>query len=234
MSTTALIGNLGFAAMLTVVVTGLKWNFDEELAFYGAYHQHPINQVIHFIFIPIIWWTIVLMAAHVPIFFKPFDVVGHRITWASAVLLVYVVYYSKLDPNGGGAIFSFVLVGGYVVAYKMVSEEIQYNKAAKEKGAGKAVDARPWHKVPWKVGFALHAVAWYMQIHPGHGMAEGVKPALVDSLAQALGVAPLFAFYEGLWFAGFAPDLKAHVNELVTVQRAAMCDVDPTYPWCTT
>lgn len=28
--------------------------------------------------------------------------------------------------------------------------------------------------------------------------------------------------------------LKAHVNELVTVQRAAMCDVDPTYPWCTT
>lgn len=53
-------------------------------------------------------------------------------------------------------------VGGYVVAYKMVSEEIQYNKAAKEKGAGKAVDARPWHKVPWKVGFALHAVAWYV------------------------------------------------------------------------
>lgn len=44
--------------------------------------------------------------------------------------------------------------------------------------------------------------------YPGHGMAEGVKPALVDSLAQALGVAPLFAFYEGLWFAGFAPDLK--------------------------
>lgn len=36
MSTTALIGNLGFAAMLTVVVTGLKWNFDEELAFYGT------------------------------------------------------------------------------------------------------------------------------------------------------------------------------------------------------
>eukprot|EP00729_Bicosta_minor_P000829 gene829-488_t len=220
MSTTALIGNLGFAAMLTVVVTGLKWNFDEELAFYGrlfrAFQSFSEPPPLATIFV------------------RPFDVVGHRITWASAVLLVYVVYYSKLDPNGGGAIFSFVLVGGYVVAYKMVSEEIQYNKAAKEKGAGKAVDARPWHKVPWKVGFALHAVAWYMQIHPGHGMAEGVKPALVDSLAQALGVAPLFAFYEGLWFAGFAPDLKAHVNELVTVQRAAMCDVDPTYPWCTT
>lgn len=55
-------------------------------------------------------------------------------------------------------------------------------------------------------------LTWAMPLtsitYPGHGMAEGVKPALVDSLAQALGVAPLFAFYEGLWFAGFAPDLK--------------------------
>ena len=72
-----------------------------------------------------------------------------------------------------------------------------------------------------------------MQIHPGHKIAEGVKPALMDSLAQALGVAPLFAFYEGLWYMGFAPELKAQVVELVAARRADMCVADPSYPWCT-
>lgn len=71
-----------------------------------------------------------------------------------------------------------------------------------------------------------------MQIVPGHKYAEGVKPALVDSFGQALGVAPLFAFLEGIWFVGLAPELKTRVLELVTANRAAMCGAGGTYPWC--
>ena len=34
-------GNLGFAALLTVVVTGLKWDFEQELGFYGKPSLFP-------------------------------------------------------------------------------------------------------------------------------------------------------------------------------------------------
>ena len=61
---------------------------------------------------------------------------------------------------------------------------------------------------------------------------EGVKPALVDSLAQAFGVAPLFAFYEGLWFAGFAPQMAERVAILVREQRASMCVDDSSLAFC--
>ena len=63
-------------------------------------------------------------------------------------------------------------------------------------------------------------------------MFEGVKPALLDSLGQAFGVAPFFGFLEGLWFAGFAPELKERVAVLVAENRAAMCAAGKDMPWC--
>lgn len=29
-----------------------------QLVFYGSYHSNPVNQLIHFIFVPAIWWTV--------------------------------------------------------------------------------------------------------------------------------------------------------------------------------
>ena len=101
-------------------------------------------------------------------------------------------------------------------------------KAKNAKSKGKKKMSTPL----WKKAFVIHAVAWFMQIVPGHKYAEGVKPALIDSLGQALGVAPLFAFLEGIWFVGLAPELKTKVLELVTANRAAMCAAEGTYPWC--
>lgn len=40
------------------------------------------------------------------------------------------------------------------------------------------------------------------QIHPGHYIFEGRKPALLDSLVQAFAVAPLFVFFELLFLLG--------------------------------
>lgn len=80
------------------------------------------------------------------------------------------------------------------------------------------------YRVPWKMALFVQILSWYMQIHPGHKLAEGVKPALVDSLSQAFGVAPLFAFYEGLFFLGFAPELYASLAASVQEHRAVMCE----------
>jgi 2-hydroxy fatty acid dioxygenase len=41
-----------------------------------------------------------------------------------------------------------------------------------------------------------------MQIHPGHAVFEGRKPALLDSFVQSLVVAPLFVFLELLFALG--------------------------------
>mmetsp|Transcript_64063 Transcript_64063/g.177011 ORF Transcript_64063/g.177011 Transcript_64063/m.177011 type:complete len:114 (-) Transcript_64063:68-409(-) len=83
-----------------------------------------------------------------------------------------------------------------------------------------------------KIALGLHLLSWYMQIHPGHGIYEGTKPALLDSVSQAFSVAPLFAFYEGLWFAGMQQDLKREVVELVNATRAQMCAAGGTYGFC--
>ena len=101
-------------------------------------------------------------------------------------------------------------------------------KAKNAKSKGKKQMSTPL----WKKAFVIHAVAWFMQIVPGHKYAEGVKPALIDSLGQALGVAPLFAFLEGIWFVGLAPELKTKVLKLVTANRAAMCAAGGIYTWC--
>ena len=70
-----------------------------------------------------------------------------------------------------------------------------------------------------------------MQLHPGHGIFEGAKPALADSLGQAIGVAPMFAFLEGLWALGLTPELRSRVLALVAEKRAAMCAAGDA-PFC--
>jgi uncharacterized membrane protein YGL010W len=39
----------------------------------------------------------------------------------------------------------------------------------------------------WQWALLVHVFSWYMQIHPGHAILEGRKPALLDSLVQVRG-----------------------------------------------
>lgn len=84
----------------------------------------------------------------------------------------------------------------------------------------------------WQIAALLHTVAWWAQIHPGHGIYEGIKPALLDSLGQAFGVAPLFAFLEGIWAVGLAPELRDRVGEQVALRRAEMCANGGAFAFC--
>ena len=86
-------------------------SFEEELAFYGSYHQDPINQAIHFVFVPTIWWSICVFMAYVDIpGLKGATVPGtkHPLTFATVMYLVYASYYLQLDLYCGG-MFSVVL-----------------------------------------------------------------------------------------------------------------------------
>lgn len=37
------------------MVFGLTLNLTEQMQFYGAYHANGVNQLVHVIFVPLIW-----------------------------------------------------------------------------------------------------------------------------------------------------------------------------------
>lgn len=177
------------------------------MAFYGAYHADPMNQLIHFFFVPAILWSALVLLAYLPL--VKTRVAGYSISWATIVVLIYVFYYCTMDQVGG-VIFSAVLVAFAVSASLLVDK--RYSSA-------------------WKWAIIVQIVSWVMQIGPGHAYFEGVKPALLDSLSQAFGVAPLFAFYEGIFYLGWAQPLKHAVEALVAEERVAMC-ARAAYSFC--
>lgn len=221
--------DLGAIGLFAVVGNAMRNNvdFEKELGFYGSYHQEPHNQAIHFVFIPLIWWSICVWMCYLPVLgMTKLQVAGHPVTYGTCMLAIYCAYYCALDLFTG-SIFSVILALMYLQASTVVQRELTRERSAEGKGKKKATG---WS---WaRIAFVIHAVGWFMQIVPGHAIYEGVKPALFDSLGQAFGVAPLFAFLEGLWACGLAGDLHERVQVLVADNRAKMCASGGDFPWC--
>lgn len=215
------------AAALTVVVilAAKKFrNIEDALGFYGVYHREPMNQLIHFFGVPGIIWSAMIFYAHLPL-----PIIGtysismpgapsHRISWATVTFLFYLVFYIYIDPFGG-ILFSPVLYVMYATAvnWTQQDQDRQIKKTSSRQvrwfGTGRTL----------KFAALIHFLSWYVQIHPGHGIIEGAKPALLDSLGGALTSAPLFAFYEGLWFMGVNKQLQERTLDLVAENTARLC-----------
>lgn len=204
------------------------------LSFYAAYHQDPVNQAIHFVFVPALLYSFMLYFAHFPVLGLDVTLMGgtaeepHRLTYATLAPCVYAAYYSYIDPFSGWA----QLYG--LICFAMYASVLRTMGNDRRKASKKADGAVGWAGTGWplKLAAVIQAVGWYMQLHPGHKIFEGVKPALLDSLGQSFSVAPLFAFYEGLWAVGLQPELHAATAVLVAEQRAAMCAAGGGFPFC--
>lgn len=66
----------------------------------------------------------------------------------------------------------------------------------------------------WKWGVVVHVISWYLQLHPGHMIFEGRKPALVEGLVQAFATAPLFVWMEVLFACGYWKALQREIGVL--------------------
>jgi uncharacterized membrane protein YGL010W len=217
---------INFVLSIIVVQASLAFEDAEKaMAFYGVYHREPWNQVIHFFGVPLIIWTLFVCQAHLPltqavtIDFLPF-IPSHYISWATLWFLYYAGFYFTIDATGA-LMYAPVLFIMYATAIRWAhsdQKEWQRQNAPEWSppwtGTGKALR--------WAA--ALHVLAWYMQLHPGHQVIEGAKPALMQSLGGALTSAPLFAFYEGVWFAGFRQDFHQKVFEQVAVYTKELCE----------
>lgn len=173
----------------------IKEKFTESFAFYAAYHQHPVNQLMHIITIPIIVFTILTWLAYGS-FYEP-DLTGQSTDMINRLLSVnfgivliafYVMVYVVLDVLGGLLFLPCVLIlyGGanlfrYYVPYA------------------------------WAISIALHIIAWIFQF-AGHGIWEKRKPALFDSLIQAFLMAPFFIFMELLFRCGYKQEFQEEIS----------------------
>lgn len=186
---------------------GFNFNLKDQLTFYGSYHANPINQAIHFVFVPAILWTVAIWLAYTPAF------VSVNPDWAAPVLPACCAQYSRyLVPNG-----SLLLLATYCLYYLTLEPFAGLTWAALVALPmwGTANAARALVGSAWGWALGLHVLSWVMQVHWGHVVAERRKPALMDSFFQSLVLAPLFVWFELLFLLGYRPSLYTEVQARV-------------------
>ena len=180
------------------------------LAFYGAFHSNPVNQAIHFVFVPCIALSAATWLAYLRVpAVDQLDACPFADGWqctdaggAMVLMALYALYYMlRLDAFAG-------LTWAVCVGYPLVAAAAAWRNASAS---------------AWKPAVALHVLGWYMQIHPGHAIFEKRRPALTKSLVQSLVLAPLFVWMELLFLLGYRPALKRDLDVAV---RAAQKELD--------
>ena len=195
---------------------------ETALAFYGTYHREPMNQFIHFVGVPIILWTLIICSSHLvlpgSLLVKIPGIQPHYCTMAVPWVLLYAAFYLSVDAVGT-LLYAPLLYAYYATAVRWtandqaVSVENSKDKKPSWMGTGKLLR---WSSI-------LHFLSWYVQIHPGHKIVEGASPAVMANVGGALVAAPLFAFYEGVWFLGLRQGLHGRIQELIAQYTQELC-----------
>lgn len=166
-------------------------SFREMIYNYGRFHNNKVNQIIHFIFIPIIQFTLFILGA---------------LHWHT----VHIGWLQGMVPEGNVCIetwaFALVVVIGYFIADKptaIVTTLWSLAQLIASQHIVAAASANPdlfattinGHMYQLKdVALYLHAGAWVAQFY-GHGVHEGRAPALMTNVFYSL-LAPFFVTFE--------------------------------------
>lgn len=184
------------------------FSFQDQLAFYGAYHINRVNVAIHMVCVPLIWITWLAMVLYfdpsltglaykLPLSMaEPLLNVCHSLkdavpTWiyphmnvASSIAAAYLIYYFILD------VMSALLITPLWVSYYLVAWYVAQQSETSIMPV-----------------FGVFMFSWVAQFY-GHGIHEGRAPALLDNLLGAVVLAPLFVFIETLFMVGYRPELQ--------------------------
>jgi 2-hydroxy fatty acid dioxygenase len=218
-----LVAHLANAAIFTVCVQSVLEFHDSvsAMAFYGVYHREPANQLIHFFGVPFILWTLLICSSHVVLSSRvvisglPW-IAPHHPSWALLWVILYSAFYLHIDVTGA-MLFTPMIYFMYMTAIEWAVNDqrkyLQQNGTMHWMGTGRLL----------KYAVLVHILSWYLQIHPGHHIIEGAAPASLANLGGALTSAPLFAFYEGVWFLGFRKQFQQKVLERVGTYTQELC-----------
>lgn len=157
--------------------------FNRQLASYASVHRDLRNKATHFVGIPAIVFSLLLVAAE-----GRFQLLGREMSVALALTVLAVLGWMMLDLGIG-----LLMAAGMAVAWYCA-----------EALAG-ALGPSTW------VAFAVLFVGGWVLQFVGHHY-EGKRPALVDNIFQAF-IGPMFLVAETLVAAGWRADLADAMGE---------------------
>lgn len=222
-------------ALLTYIVLISTFTFSNSainaMAFYGVYHRNPYNQFIHFFGVPGIIWSLLLFQCHLSIItntkynisFLP-GIPNHSINWATIWLIIYTIFYCSIDL--WGAIFYipilYAMYGSSV--YYVQLDQMKWKQQQQSSSSSQQYNNWMGTKQLLWISFGIHIFSWYIQIHLGHYIYEGAQPAVLQSLGGAITTAPLFAFYELIWYIGLRQQFHNDVLQQVSIYTQTLCE----------
>lgn len=145
---------------------------DELLSEYGESHQDQTNKIIHWICVPLIFFSVVGLIASIPAAgVQRFLGEGNPYAnWAAVVLILVLIYYVSLSIPLGVGMMLFALLCLYLSRLIMQS-----------------------HVAPlWLVSIIVFVVAWIGQFY-GHKV-EGKKPSFLKDI-QFLLIGPAWLLH---------------------------------------
>ena len=162
--------------------------FRGQLASYAAVHRDARNRATHFIGIPIIVFSLLLILSQWQVY------IGRHTSVAAIVAVVAVVGWLALDLGVGAVMAVFMLMGWY---------------------AAEALAGALGPSSTWVAFFVLFVGGWALQFLGHH--YEGKRPALVDNIFQAF-IGPMFLAAEAMVVMGLRPDLATLMTKNVTAR----------------
>lgn len=155
---------------------------NDQLSQYATYHRDRRNIVTHFVGIPMIVLSVVVLLAR-----PAFELAGLPVSAATLGVIVATLYYLRLDLRFG-------VVMGVLLALCLA---VAHATASLSTGA-------------WATfGVGLFVVGWVIQF-VGH-IFEGRKPAFVDDV-MGLIIGPLFVVAELAFLMGLRREVEAVVE----------------------
>ena len=178
------------------------FNLADQFLNYYEYHTNPVNQIIHFVFVPVLTFSFTMLLTSMGIkwpilssIFSPENPYVMNIGFLFITLLI--IYYLLLDRFTGSILavelISFLILSVHL--YGTLNRTTYFFVIALTQLVG------------WGTQFA------------GHGIWEGRRPALVDNGLQVF-IAPLFVMVEAMFFLGLKQDLKKEVEQKLKARRS--------------
>ncbi|HEX4844213.1 MAG TPA: Mpo1-like protein [Limnobacter sp.] len=156
----------------------------EQLANYATYHRDPRNIATHFVGVPIIVLSVLILLSRWSV-----DVAGIAVTPALVVFIVSSIFYFKLSLTYGLAMF--ILHGVLLLVA----------------GTFATASTATW----LAAGVGVFVVGWIIQF-VGH-YYEGRKPAFVDDMI-GLAIGPLFVVAEMGFLIGLGKKTQSQVEAI--------------------
>ena len=165
--------------------------FRSQLASYASVHRDWRNKATHFVGIPVIIFSLLLLLS-----LWRFEVGDRQWTLSLAVAIVAVLGWMALDL-GIGIVMALIMVVAWYAAHLL----------ATALGSAQAV---------WIAFLALFVGGWILQFLGHH--YEGKRPALIDNMFQAF-IGPMFLVAETMVMMGRRTDLAEAMGDIdVTVE----------------